>query len=589
MAAVDARGALHGRAAVACGALATFALVRALTGGDALPALAGVLYAGPLLFQVHTDGSQGLLAGVAVLAAIAAACVARLERPSWRGTVLIGVLLAGLQAVYPELFPVGAASIAAGVGVRLIGSVRRGEGVAALRDGAAQCAALAALALLASPRTAVWLLGYVYGQVADKTVDLAPLVPYNMELRFLPGWVAGYGTSTGSPSRTLRASGSSPGDPRPGRDGRTRCCRCQDGPPRVDPAAAPWHRDPPGAGRRRVSGLVLTARSAVARARRPSRPRCSAVGLTAGRPRRIAVRAGARHSLAVVAVGTALTLRTQERRVVAGGWLASPDTTAIADAVGRLPGSAVVHLDGLGSVPLWGWAELPTTYEAVQQAGDRRVSVAAEFNEWGGLAYHVPRPREHPAYTPDYDYVLTRFGALSQRPRDRRARRPAGAAAPRAALRRQRRRRGRGGHLPPRPGWNAFVQPPGRQLGFEQQPLTFYVSAQGREPAYLRLTLEGAAPDLRLDAPGARQGAPAAGRLEACLPVPGTGPLRVAHADGEPPARAAARASRPGRSRAARRQGRAARRRARDGRALLARSARGTRRASASASGVPIS
>lgn len=74
------------------GALATFGL--AGPGARWTVALAGIIFAGPAVFQVFVDGSAGLLSLLALLPAMLAVGIAALRRPAWRTTVLFGVLLA---------------------------------------------------------------------------------------------------------------------------------------------------------------------------------------------------------------------------------------------------------------------------------------------------------------------------------------------------------------------------------------------------------------------------------------------------------------------------------------------------------------
>jgi len=67
-------------------------------------------------------------------------------------------------------------------------------------------------------------------------------------------------------------------------------------------------------------------------------------------------------------------------------------------------------------------------------------------------------------------------------------------------------------------------------------PLTFWISAENAEPAYLTMVLAGP-PDLRVNGPQPLQRRMKDGRLWACIPVPGTSAQRIATASitPEPP------------------------------------------------------
>ena len=522
---------------VIVGALATFALAHALSERLWASGLAGVLYAGPALLQIFMDGSQGLLAGLALIPALLACGLLALQRASWRATLGFGALLAGLQAIYPELLPVAGASIAGVVLLRAVAELRAGRSARAIvAAGGPHVAAVAAMTWLGSPRTAYWAAEYLRTQLASGGLaDI--LVPYRMRVEYLFGWLA--------QTREFYSFAFS----QPGGAGQIFWGG-------VVPLLLVATAVVGVAVHRRAWPLVVVVAVVCAQAlAASSRLECGycvqrsllilspvipvlvVLGLSALPRLRPAIGALAATALALLlVVGVGTTMADSEDRAVTGAFTVSPDLPAMLEDLERLPGRGPIALEGLNSVPVWAWAELPTTYAAVQQRTRRRLSIPAEHNDWGGLSYWSTRPRGHPVYTPSYDWVLTRLGAVDS------GRQVLARHGPLALERRARPfdvlvergvaadtyRRDRGG--------NAWVQPPGNQLGLEQGPLTFWVAGQTRRRAWLRIDLEGGPPEMRVKAAGAvRQRRDAAGRTTACIPVPGTGAGRVATATVTPP------------------------------------------------------
>lgn len=537
---------------IIAGALATFALARAFSERTWAGGLAGALYAGPALLQIFMDGSQGLLAGLALIPALLACGLLALQQASWRATLAFGLLMAGLQAIYPELLPVAGASIAGILVLRAAAELWAGRSARVIIGAAGpHVAAIVALTWLGSPRTAYWAAEYLRTQLASRGIGTL-LVPYQMRVEYLFGWLA--------QTREFYAFAFS----RPEGAGQVFWGGVV---PFLLVAAAVVGV----AAYRRAWPLLVVAAVICAQAWAASRsldcgyciqrsllilapviPVLIALGLVAlarldvwpgprlpGRAHAIGPPGGgsvlgalAAAALALLlAVGVGTTMADSEDRAVAGAFMVSSDLPAMLEDVERLPGRGPIALEGLNSVPVWAWAELPATYAAVQQRTRRRLSIPAEHNDWGGLSYWATRPRGDPVYTPGYDWVLTRLGALNS------GRQVLARHGPLALERRTRPfdvmvergvaadtyRRDRSG--------SAWVQPPGNQLGLEQGPLTFWVAAQTRQRAWLRIELEGGPPEMRIEAAGAmRQGRGPAGRLTACVPVPGTGARRVATA-----------------------------------------------------------
>jgi len=532
---------------VAIGAIGTAGLARLVTAGARLPALlAGLLFAGPMLFQIHTDGSEGLIAGIAVLPGIFAAGILALRRPTWSAVVMLGIFLAGMQAIYPELFPYAAGSAAVVALASALLEVRRGTRIAdLLKRALPKVLALVAFAVVFSPRTATWLVNYLYSEVANPS-SVAGLVHYNIPVRLVPGWLAGlrdfYSFAFGTPPTSsgqiiwgylvpalmvlVAAFG---------------LRRFRWGWVLVAPIAVAivqavgvYHS---------LSCTYCVQRSLLGLA--PVLPTLFAAGVAAiwslrGRRLEAALtgpvaRIAAGAIALLVLVGTGLTLKSQEHRVVDYAWLSSPDLSPISDGLSKLPGSGPLELDGFDSVPFWAWGELPTTYAAAEEASDRRISIPAERNEWGGFSYIQTRPRGNPAYDPSYQWVLTRLRGLDA------GRKEIAHAGPLSLQRRRRPfdvsvlggvvadtdRRDRSGY--------AWINTPGMQEGLTQGLLSFVIAADGKRQATLRLVLESPLRNLHLQAPGIKQHLTPGKRLVACVPISGTGAQRFVDIQVTPP------------------------------------------------------
>lgn len=507
-------------------ALGTFALARTLLDGRlAASALAGLLVAGPVLFQVHIDGSQGFVAGLALLPAVLTAGILAVA-PSTSATVGLGILLAGLQAVYPELLPVvvlGAVlAVAAAVWARGGGHGWRSAG-RMVRP----LAVAGALAFLVSPRSTPWTAAYLYGVVSGTGMGLLDsLVDYDMSLRYVPGWLA---QTREFYSFAVHSTGS---------------------------GAIVWDVIAPLAvaavsvvgiaARPQLGVLAAVAVAAMAQAVGLTLVGCSycvqrsllslvpvlpvlfVAGLVSLSTRGAGARAAVVGLVAVLALGIGRTTVKSERRAVAGAYMPSADLARVGERVSRLPpGDGAVLLEGFNATPVWSWADLPTAYGALRHATDRRLAIPARYNDYGGFSYLGTRPRGHPAYTPDYRYVVTRFGALET------GRATIARAGPLAIQRRSEPfdvSVVRGVAVAPR-GIDRrgvpWVQAPGRALGLQQGPLTFWVSGPAGVPAWIEVRLE-APPHARIVGPsGTTQLRDGGGRLVACVPTPQTGAPRV--------------------------------------------------------------
>jgi hypothetical protein len=178
-------------------------------------------------------------------------------------------------------------------------------------------------------------------------------------------------------------------------------------------------------------------------------------------------------------------------------------------------------------VPLWAWGEEPTTYEALAEATQRRLSVPASYNDWGGFSFFEVRKTDDPVYTPAYSDVVSRFATIKT-PRKVLYRQgpyviahraePFDAVIARGISADNRARDGSG---------NAFIQAIGAQMGLENGPPTFWISADSSAKAYLRMRLETS---VHVGASPAVKGAVTTqvpNGVEICAPVPGTGRQRI--------------------------------------------------------------
>lgn len=526
-------------ALLATGALGTYALTASLGGSRVRwwAVAAGLAFAGPVVYQLFSDGSGGLISGLALLPALLTIGVQALRAPSWRTTALFGLMIAGLQACYPEIvvIPLASAGLAVfglGVHLRRRGRLSREANVTAAKH----LALVGALALLLSPRTTVWTINYLKTQLVERSL-LGGTIDYNMPLKWLPGWLAQsidfYDFSLGTPaSPDLLLGYVLPG---------------------LMAAVAGYalFRTPWAPVLLAFVAIVLA--QAIVGGRSYDCPYCTQRTLTTLSPvipalvviglatlwargtdpvRRLAV-----VGIAVAAVAAAGTTMSEFlKRVEQGAFMASFDLDTIEDDVKPLKGT--LALEGFAFAPYWAWAEQPTTYTAIDQATEQRLSVAAEHNDWGGFSYYRTRPRFSAAYTPDYAYVVSRLGALDS-----------GRGEPvvrRGPLKIERRavpfdvmpasgfavdswRRDRTG-VP-------WVQGPGNQMGFEQTPPTFWISALDRGTAYLRLKLLGP-PELTVakPRPASIRRNLANGEVDVCFPVAGPARQRVINIEVTPPA-----------------------------------------------------
>lgn len=513
---------------LATGALGAFGLAGVVGARGWPQLLAGLLYPGPLVYTAMNDGSQGLMAGLAVLPVLVAATMLAFEQRTKRSAVLAGLTFGGLQAVYPELLAAAVAGMGLALLGLLLGAWRRRDRVPITRERVLPVVGLLALAgvagLLVSLRTLPWTWNYV---AAGDYKNLAKsVIQYNMELRFLPGWLF-------QTREFYTFAFAKPGDPAQWVVGVLLplafiavCCYAFVRLPRA----------------RLVIGLVVFAcAQAFATAGSldcsycaqrtlfslsPIIPAILAAGIYAllrapGRGRDLGVGLG---TLAVVAV--AVTGWSAMQRMKDG--VVSMPSQRLENLAQHIKDdtSGGIAMEGFDAVPLASWLELPVTYNVVKQANPQRISLVADHVDYGGLAYYGTRPEDAPAYTPDYQWVLTRIGGFDHGRQEiyrqgpislQKRAQPYDVIVARGVAVDQQYLDAAGV-----PWVQSFPQP---QLGFQQGPLTLQVAASDSGTAYVRFELHGDALTVKRQ-PGMVRTRPAPGVLDVCMPAPGPDPSR---------------------------------------------------------------
>jgi hypothetical protein len=225
-------------------------------------------------------------------------------------------------------------------------------------------------------------------------------------------------------------------------------------------------------------------------------------------------------ALATVAVGST-TIATQKR--MREGLVVTPHalqaTTTEAGRIGK-----TTLLEGFGTTPFASWVYGPTGYGALTQSVDR-LSVVTPYNDWGGMSYIDVRPKGHPAWTPEYETVLTRLGGVRFPGRKTVFQGQPYAIQERAHPFDVTPATGLGTDMPEHdPLGAAYVQRESVQLGLLQGKLRFWIAADDDRPAYVRFRLQSTTiPNLDVANPegvGKVNGSrPAADALDVCARV----------------------------------------------------------------------
>lgn len=194
--------------------------------------------------------------------------------------------------------------------------------------------------------------------------------------------------------------------------------------------------------------------------------------------------------ITVAVVAVASTALAAQQRVREGAVIAPTALSGLDAMLERV--DRPLLLEGYSSVPYASWLLNPTTYSAATQATTQRLSVVADYNEFGAFSYMGSRPFPHPSWMPGYGYVLTRLGSVEQPGRGNVL-----GAAPYLLQRRARPFDATiaGGvasdSIDRDPGGAAWVQAPTVQAGLQVQPLEFRIAAERPGPEFLRLRLLG--------------------------------------------------------------------------------------------------
>jgi hypothetical protein len=510
---------------MAIAALGAFALARGISGSLLAGFGAGLATGGPAVFQIYMDGAGGLLGAVAMLAPLLAVGSALVLRPTRAKLVVAALLCAGLQAIYPEMLLLPLLALGLSVAIRGLvawrdGALHREHLLTAVKYGAG----FLVLMLVFAPRSGLWTLDYYANSIGSTATGNS--LAYNVRSQYLVGWLTQtrefYSFAFGNPSdlnfvlqglllpELLIGFAVAAGV----RNWRILLSCAFIGIAAAQAYASIRHYDCAYCVQRTMLTTVppiaaLVATGLVWGLRRPS------LGIRL-------LAAGAGVAFALSGLGA---LRGMEQRAD-HAFMAAYELPTVAEKTKELT-HGTVALEGHNSVPLWAWGEEPVTYEALAQATHRRLSVPASYNDWGGFSFFEVRALDDPVYTPAYSDVVTRFASI-RTPRRvlyrqgpyviaQRAE-PFDAVIARGISAENRARDGSGG---------AWIQAQGAQMGFENGPPTFWISADSTAKAYLRMTLQtGVAVHAAKSVKGAVT-RPVLDGVEICAPVPGTGRRRI--------------------------------------------------------------
>jgi hypothetical protein len=510
---------------IAIAALGGFALAAGLSGSLLAAAAAGLATGGPALFQIYMDGAGGLLGGTALLAPLLAVGSVLVLRPTVAKLVVTALLCAGLQATYPEmlllpLLAFGLAVVVRGVAAWWDGSLHRGHVLTAIKYGAG----FIVLMLLFAPRSSLWTLDY-YATSINNTATGNQL-DYNMRAQFITGWLTQtrefYSFAFAQPADLVFVlQGLLLPEILLGLA--------------IAAGVRNWRVLLP------VAFIAVAIVQALAVNHKYSCPYCvqrtmlttvpviaalTMSGLIWGL-RRPGVLVKALAGGAAVALGLSglHALRTLHDRAD-HAFMAAAELPKVADQAAKLT-SGTLAMEGFDSVPLWAWGEQPVTYEALAQATDQRISVPNLYNDWGGFSFFETRLPGNPVYTTAYSDVVSRFAGMTT-PRKVLYRQGPYAIAERAhpfdvivarGISADNRSHDASG--------SAFIQAQAAQMGFEQGPPTFWISAESPAPAYLRMRLHTTLPVTTAKSVRGAVTTPIPGGREICAPVTGTGPGRI--------------------------------------------------------------
>lgn len=394
---------------VLIGAAGVLAAVRGFAGRPTVAApVAGLLACGPLAFTLFIDGSEGALAGLALLPAAGLVTSAVIEQRRWADVVALGLLFAGVQTTYPYLaltVATSAAILLAGLLVMTIVNGRLGRPV--LMKAASTTGAVALIAAVASPVATVRNLDYWLTTASD-LLSTPGLPKYDLPLPALPSWLL----QTRDFHYLPRSSDSSVGQ-----------WFLTDIAPLaliVLVAYGLWRYRaafvfvPLAIASAAIAYWSLKAHDCSYCLQRGLLPiggvASTLVGLgIAGitRERRTVLRflgyGAAAATLAVVGYRAVIVAKRAE----GGAYVVPHDARIIARQLAGRDGPVQLELPGASYEGTW---QEPSLYHLVNDESRARISISTEPNEYNGLQYLalVPTPNGPPYFDPSYRLVFTR-------------------------------------------------------------------------------------------------------------------------------------------------------------------------------------
>jgi hypothetical protein len=171
------------------GALGAFAVVRIASGTPTWGAvLAGCLFAGPLFFELFMDGSQAAIAGSSLLGPMVVLGLEAVRRRQLATLVLLALLAAGLQTVYPLFVPTVVVGGGLALAVMVIRRVLRAR--PSRRESAIAAGQLAGVLALSAAFTPVAFArnARYWASIAHRSFSFVTLPHYLLPVDVLPGW-----------------------------------------------------------------------------------------------------------------------------------------------------------------------------------------------------------------------------------------------------------------------------------------------------------------------------------------------------------------------------------------------------------------
>ena len=398
------------------GALGAFAVVRGAVRRPTWAAcLAGCLFAGPLFVEMFMDGSQGAIVGSAVLAPVVALGYEALRHRRTATLVLLALLVAGLQTVYPLFLPPVVMGGLAAIAVMVVRRLMRGRpSLDEVGLAIGQLASVIALAALFTPvafeRNVRYWIGLLNG-----SFSLSGLPAYVLPFNVLPGWLLQSREFYGLVSLSSASTG--------------QFILAALVPALIVAVIAL------GVARHRTAALMVAVAGGAALlayytwssrncgycVQRNSIPIAAlaipALGIGLATLAGIRGRAGVLGSLvvaAVILVAVGHEGVVERQREAQGSYMLEPQDR---QALAALPaGAGPVELEGFGQGPAPPM-ELPLVYNLVDERTHGDVSEPTATDDGRGLLYLGGIQPLGPSFRPDYRYVLTRLaGIVTPRP-----------------------------------------------------------------------------------------------------------------------------------------------------------------------------